>query len=144
MSLRERRVRAQDCGMLNTIVVALTVMAGAVALPGVPLRCWQLATGRLRARIPAHPIAHTTFALFSVLFFVPAALAWAYALYVVHAGLTCTDHCAHAGVGTAIALGLLGCAYALLEGFLLTARRRIRTPFETRPESAVTPPRAGS
>ena len=113
--------------MLDIALVSVAVMTGAVAVAGVPLRCWQLATGRLRARIPAHPIAQTTFTLFSALFFAPAALAWAYVLYAAYHDLSCTGACAQAGVGTAIALGLLGCAYGLLEGFLLTARRRIRT-----------------
>jgi hypothetical protein len=110
--------------MLDTILVSVAITAGAVALPGVPMRSWQLATGRLRARIPAHPVARTTFGVFSVLFFVPTLLAWAYALYVAWVDFRCTGACAQAGVGTALALGMLGCAYALLEGFLLTARRR--------------------
>jgi hypothetical protein len=113
--------------MLDIALVSVAVMAGAVAVAGVPLRCWQLASGRLRARIPAHPIAQTTFTLFSAVFFAPAALAWAYALYAAYRDFGCTGACAQAGVGTAIALGLLGCAYGLLEGFLLTARRRIGT-----------------
>jgi len=111
--------------MLDTILVSFTVMAGALALAGVPLRCWQLATGRLRARIPSHPVARTTFSLFSVVFFIPAASGWTYALYAAYVELNCAVACAQAGVGTAIALGMLGCAYALLEGFLLTARRRV-------------------
>ena len=121
--------------MFDTVLVSLAVMAGAVALPGVPLRCWQLATGRLRARIPAHPVAHATFSVFSVLFFLPATLAWAYALYIAYVELGCRGHCAQSGVATAIALGVLGCAYGLLEGFLVTARRRIRTARESPPTS---------
>lgn len=109
---------------MDTILVSLAVMAGVAALIGVPIRCWQFATGRLRSRIPSHVIARATFSLFAALFFVPSALAWAYALYVAYVDFNCTGTCTQAGVGTAIALGLLGCVYALLEGFLLTARHR--------------------
>lgn len=109
----------------DTIVVSLAVMAGAAALIGVPVRCWQYASGRLRSQIPSHAIAHATFSVFSVLFYVPAMLAWVYALYAAYADYTCVSGCGQRGVGTAIAMGLLGCAYALLEGFLLTARRRV-------------------
>jgi len=110
--------------MLDTILVSLAIAAGVIALAGVPLRCWQFATGRLRSQIPQHAIARATFSLFSALFFVPSMLAWAYALYVAYADFNCTGTCAQAGVGTAIALGLLGCTYVLLEGFLLVAQRR--------------------
>ena len=109
---------------LDTIVVSLAVMAGVVALVGVPVRCYQYATGRLRSQIPTHAIAHATFGVFSALFFVPVVLAWVYALYSAYIDYTCIGKCAQSGVGTAFALGILGCAYALLEGFLLTARRR--------------------
>lgn len=108
---------------LDTVVVSLAVMAGAAALVGVPVRCWQYATGRLRSRIPAHAIARATFSMFSVVFYVPATLTWGYALYAAYLDYTCVGSCGNRGVGTAIALGILGCAYALLEGFLLTARR---------------------
>lgn len=109
---------------IDTILVSLAVMAGAVALIGVPLRCWQFFNGQLRSRIPQHAIAQATFSVFSALFYVPAVLAWVYALYTAYADYTCVGSCAQRGIGTAIALGILGCAYALLEGFLLTARRR--------------------
>ena len=111
--------------MVDIVLVSIAVMAGAVAVAGVPLRCWQLATGRLRERIPSHPLARATFALFSGLFFVPTIFAWAYALYIAYADLSCAVPCRQPGVSTAIALGLLGCVYGLLEGFLLTAQRRI-------------------
>ena len=110
--------------MIDTILVSLAVTAGVVALAGVPLRCWQFTTGRFRPHIPQHALARASFNLFGVLFLVPNALAWTYALYVAWADFNCTGACAQAGVGTALAVGLLGCAYALLEGFLLTARRR--------------------
>ena len=108
----------------DTIVVSLAVMAGAVALIGVPVRCWQYAAGRLRSQIPQHAIAHATFSVFSALVYAPAALAWVYTLYAGYADYTCTGSCTQRGVGSAIALGMLGCTYALLEGFLLTARRK--------------------
>lgn len=108
----------------DTIIVSLAVMGGAIALIGVPVRCWQYATGRLRSQIPRHAIANATFSIFSVLFYVPAMLSWVYAVYAAYVDYTCVGACEHRGVGTAIALGILGCAYALLEGFLLTARRR--------------------
>ena len=108
------------------MLVSLAVTAGVIALAGVPLRCWQFATGRLRSRIPAHPLARATFSLFAYVFLIPNGLAWSYALYVAHSDFTCTGPCAQAGVASAVAVGLLGCAYALLEGFLLTARRRFK------------------
>ena len=77
--------------MIDTVLVTVAILAGAAALAGVPLRCWQFATGRFRPHIPRHALAQASFNLFRVLFLVPNAL---------------------------------GCAYALLEGFLLTARRR--------------------
>lgn len=110
--------------MIDTVLVTLAILAGVVALAGVPLRCWQYATGRFRPHIPQHALALASFNLFSVLFLVPNALAWAYALYVAWVDFNCTGTCARAGIGIALAVGLLGCAYVLLEGFLLTARRR--------------------
>jgi hypothetical protein len=110
--------------MIDTVLVTVAILAGVVALAGVPLRCWQFATGRFYPYIPQHALAQASFNLFSVLFLVPSALAWAYALYVGWVEFNCTGTCAQTGVGTALALGLLGCAYILLEGFLLTARRR--------------------
>ncbi len=112
--------------MMDTILVSLAVTAGVIALAGVPLRCWQFATGRFRSQIPQHALARATFSLFSVLILLPNAFAWAYALYVAYHDFSCTGTCAQAGVASAIAVGLLGCAYLLLEGFLLTARRRPR------------------
>jgi len=112
--------------MIDTILVSLAITAGVVALAGVPLRCWQFATGRFRSQIPQHALARATFSLFSVLFLMPNAAAWAYALYVAYRDFSCTGACAQPGVASAIAVGLLGCAYLLLEGFLLTARRRPR------------------
>jgi len=111
---------------LDTVLVALAVMAGAAALIGLPIRCWQYFTGRLRSQIPRHAIALATFSLFSVLFLVPAVLAWAYALYAAYVDYSCVGSCTQKGVGTALALGMLGCAYALLEGFLVVARRRTK------------------
>jgi len=112
--------------MMDTMLVSLAVTAGVVALAGVPLRCWQFATGRFRSQIPQHALARATFSLFSMLILLPNAFAWVYALYVAYRDFSCTDTCAQAGVASAVAVGLLGCAYALLEGFLLTARRRIK------------------
>lgn len=112
---------------LDTVLVSLVVMAGIAAFIGVPIRCWQYFNGRLRSQIPQHAIALATFSLFSAFVFVPALLAWAYALYAAYADYSCVGNCAQKGVGTAFALGMLGCAYALLEGFLLVARRRTRS-----------------
>jgi len=120
--------------MLNTMLVALAVTAGVIALAGVPLRCWQFATGRFRSQIPRHALARATFRLFAFLFLVPNALAWTYAITIVHRYTTCVGACAQEWVGTAVAVGLLGCAYVLLEGFLLTARRRVGPV--TRPENS--------
>jgi hypothetical protein len=106
------------------LLVALAVTAGVFALAGVPLRCWQFATGRFRSQIPQHALARATFRLFAFLFLVPNALAWTYAITIVHRYTTCVGSCAQEWVGTAVAVGMLGCAYVLLEGFLLTARRR--------------------
>ena len=110
--------------MINTLLVSLAVTAGVIALAGIPLRCWQFGTGRFRSQIPRHALARATFRLFASLILVPNALAWAYAIYVVHQYYTCVGACAQEWVGTAVAIGMLGCAYVLLEGFLLTARRR--------------------
>jgi hypothetical protein len=109
---------------MDAVVVALAVMAGVVALAGVPLRLWQIATGRFRDKIPPHALARATFSLFSLVFGVPNGLAWAYALFVAHRDFSCTGPCPDTGVASAVAVGLLGCAYVLLEGFLLVARRR--------------------
>jgi len=111
---------------VDTVIVSLAVVVGIVALAGVPLRLWQIATGRFRDKIPQHPVARATFGLFSVVFGVPSGLAWTYALFVAYRDFSCQGSCPNAGVASAIAVGLLGCAYLLLEGFLLTARRRIR------------------
>lgn len=110
--------------MTDTLLVSLAVTAGIVGLAGVPLRCWQAVTGRLRSQIPRHAVAQATFSLFSVLFLAPSALAWTYAIYSGYRGATCTAACLQAGIASSLAIGLLGCAYVLLEGFLLTARRR--------------------
>jgi len=109
---------------LDTIVVSLAVMAGIVALLGVPVRSWQYLSGRLRPRVPEHAVAQATFGAFSALFYALAMLAWSYALYAAYVDYSCAVNCGQRGAGTALALGFLGCAYALLEGFLLTARRR--------------------
>jgi hypothetical protein len=108
----------------DTIIVSLAVMAGIAALIGVPVRCWQFLTGRLRSRIPQHGLAQATFGAFSMMFYALATLAWFYALYAAYVDYSCTGNCGQRGAGTALALGLLGCAYALLEGFLLTAPHR--------------------
>ena len=112
--------------MIDTLLVSLAVTAGLVALAGVPLRSWQFYTGRFRQEIPRHALARASFSVFAVVFLVPNILAWVYALYVAYNDLREID--THAGVATAIAVGLLGCAYALLEGFLFTARRRVPVP----------------
>jgi hypothetical protein len=109
--------------MINTLLVSLAVTAGVIALAGVPLRCWQFATGRFRSQIPRHALARATFRLFAFLILVPNALAWAYAIFVLQRYLACAGACTQEWAGTAIAIGMLGCAYVLFEGFLLTARR---------------------
>lgn len=116
--------------MKDIILVSLAVMAGAIAIAAVPLRAWQLATGRFRPHIPPFEFARKTFIFFAVLFLTPNVLAWAYALYVAYRDLNCIGACAQAGASTAIALGMLGCAYLVLEGFLLAARRR-NSPADT-------------
>ena len=110
--------------MMDTMLVSLAVTAGILGLAGVPLRCWQFASGRLRSQIPRHALARATFSLFSVLFLAPSALAWTYALHTAYSDFSCAGACAQAGIASTVAVGLLGCAYVLLEGFLLTARRR--------------------
>ena len=106
--------------MASAAIVSLAVMAGIMALAGVPLRCWQFYTGRTRSQLPQHALARATFSLFAPLILVPNVLAWAYALLV--ASRDFTGNGAHPGAASALAVGLLGCAYLLLEGFLLTAR----------------------
>ena len=110
--------------MLNDILVAVAIIAGVIALAGVPLRAWQFHSGRFRSQIPQHALARATFSLFAAGFLVPNLLAWGYALYTAYADLTCVESCAPARIRTAVVVGMLGCAYALLEGFLLTARHR--------------------
>jgi len=110
--------------MINTALVSLAVTAGVIALAGVPLRCWQFASGHFRSQIPPHALARATFRLFAFLILVPNALAWTYAITIVQRYLACDGACTEEWVGTAVAVGMLGCAYVLLEGFLLTARRR--------------------
>ncbi|HEX9684700.1 MAG TPA: hypothetical protein VGA25_02465 [Burkholderiales bacterium] len=110
--------------MINTMLVSLAVTSGVIALAGVPVRCWQFASGQFRAQIPPHALARATFRLFAFLILVPNALAWTYAIYIVHRYTSCVGACSQEWAGTAIAVGMLGCAYALFEGFLLTARHR--------------------
>jgi hypothetical protein len=110
--------------MIDTILVSLAVAAGVLGLAGVPLRCWQFATGRFRSQIPQHTLARATFRLFAFLFLAPNALAWVHALYAAYRELACSGACPQRWVGAVIAIGFLGCAYVLLEGFLLTASRR--------------------
>ena len=112
--------------MINTMLVSLAVTAGVIALAGVPLRCWQFGTGRFRSQIPRHALARATFRLFAFLILVPNALAWTYATYIVYRYYTCVGACAQEWAGTAVAVGMLGCAYVLLEGLLITARRRLK------------------
>ena len=111
--------------MLDSLLVAVAVTAGLIALVGVPLRAWQFHTGRFRSEIPRHALARASFSVFAVLFLVPNLLAWAYTVHTAHVDLTCLENCEAARVRTAITVGMLGCAYALLEGFLFTARRRV-------------------
>ncbi|HSC96981.1 MAG TPA: hypothetical protein VLC73_18655 [Burkholderiales bacterium] len=110
--------------MINTMLVSLAVTAGVIALAGVPLRCWQFASGQFRSQIPPHALARATFRLFAFLILVPNALAWTYAVYILHRYYACVGTCAQEWASTAIAVGMLGSAYALFEGFLLTARYR--------------------
>jgi hypothetical protein len=110
--------------VLNTILVSLAVAAGVVGLAGVPFRCWQFANGRFRSQIPQHALARATFRFFAFLFLLPNAVAWIYALYAAYRELACAGACPQRWVAGAIAIGFLGCAYILLESFLLTARRR--------------------
>lgn len=110
--------------MVDTILVSIAVTAGIVALAGVPFRCWQFHTRRLHATIPRHAVARVTFSFFATLILVPNILAWIYALYVAYMDFTCVADCGRTGTKSAIVVGMLGCAYFLLEGFLFTARRR--------------------
>jgi len=110
--------------LINTLLVSLAITAGVVALAGVPLRCWQFATGQFRSQVPPHALARATFRLFAFLILVPNLLAWTYAIYILQRYYNCVGVCAQEWAGTAVAVGMLGCAYVLLEGFLLTARRR--------------------
>ena len=110
--------------MINTILVSLAVAAGVAGLAGVPLRLWQFATGRFDAQIPRHALARATFRLFAFVCLAPNVLAWLYALYALWRELACTEPCPQRWVAGAFAVGFLGCAYVLLESFLLTARRR--------------------
>jgi hypothetical protein len=110
--------------MFDTILVSLAITAGVFGFAGVPLRCWQFAKGRFRSQIPQHALARATFRLFAFLILVPNALAWVYALNAAYRYLACVGSCSQAAVAGTIAIGLLGCAYVLLEAFLLTARRR--------------------
>ena len=105
--------------MMGTVLVSIAVTAGIFALAGVPLRCWQFYTGQFRSQIPPHALARATFSVFATLILLPNLLAWAYALHVAY-----QDYAGgRPGVASAIAVGMLGCAYIVLEGFLLSARR---------------------
>ena len=104
---------------MDTIWVSIAVTAGVIGVAGVPFRCWQFYTGQVRSQVPPHALARATFSLFSTLILLPNLLAWVYAMYVIYQD----QAAAQAGVASAIAVGMLGCAYLLLEGFLLTARR---------------------
>jgi hypothetical protein len=110
--------------MIDTLLVSLAMAAGVAGLVGVPWRCWQFATGRFHSQVPQHPLARATFRLFSYVFLAPNVLAWVYALYAAYRELACAGACPQRWVAAAIAIGFLGCAYILLESFLLTARRR--------------------
>lgn len=110
--------------MINTLLVSLAITAGVIALAGVPVRCWQFARGRFRSEIPPHALARATFRLFAFVILVPNALAWTYAIYIVYRYQSCVGACSQEWAGTAIAVGMLGCAYVLFEGFLLAARYR--------------------
>lgn len=109
---------------MDAIWVSLAVTAGLIALAGVPLRCWQIYTGQFRSQIPRHLLAQATFSLFAMLILAPNVAGWLYLVFVAYRDWSCTGACDQPGVASAIAAGMLGCAYALLEGFLLTARRR--------------------
>ena len=107
--------------MTDVLIVSLAVTAGVVALAGVPMRCWQFYTGQFRSQIPRNAVARATFSLFAAVFLIPNLVAWAYALHVAYQDLAGAG--AQAGVASAVAVGMLGCVYVLLEGFLVTARR---------------------
>jgi hypothetical protein len=117
--------------MMDTLWVSLAVTAGIVAIAGVPTRCWQFYRGQFRTQVPRHALALATFSLFAALVLVPNVLAWAYAVHVVFQDYSGAH--AQRGVASVIAVGMLGCAYLLLEGFLLTARRRIAPAVASRP-----------
>lgn len=107
--------------MMDLFWVSVAVTAGIVAFAGVPLRCWQFCSGQLRRQVPRQALAQATFSLLATLILVPNLLAWGYAVY---AGCREYAGTGQPGVASAVAVGLLGCAYLLLEGFLVTARRR--------------------
>ena len=110
--------------MMDTIWVSIAVTAGIIGMAGVPLRCWQFYTGQFRSQVPPHALARATFSAFGTLILLPNLLAWVYAVYVLHHD----QAAAQPGVASAVAVGMLGCAYLLLEGFLLTARRSPHRP----------------
>jgi hypothetical protein len=116
--------------MIDAILVSLALAAGAAGLVGVPLRLWHFARGRFLAQIPRHALAQASFRLFSFVFLVPSVLAWMYAVYAAWGELACGDPCPQRWVAAAFAFGFLGCAYVLLESFLLVARRRIEPSSE--------------
>ena len=105
--------------MMDIMWVSLAVTAGIIGMAGVPLRCWQFYTGQFRSQVPPHALARVTFSLFAMLILLPNLLAGVYAIYVLYKD----QGAAQPGVASAVAVGMLGCAYLLLEGFLLTARR---------------------
>lgn len=111
---------------MDMIWVSLAVTAGIIALLGVPLRGWQFYTGQFRSRVPRYALAQATFSLCATLILLPNLLAWAYALHVVYHDYPGAG--AQPGIASALAVGMLGCAYILLEGFLLTALRRAPAP----------------
>ena len=114
--------------MMATFWVSVAVTAGIIALVGVPLRCWQFYTGQFRPQVPPHALARATFSVCATLILLPNLLAWAYALHVAYHD--------YAGVASVITVGMLGCAYILLEGFLLTARR-LPAPLRRHPGNAL-------
>lgn len=111
--------------MIDSLLVSLALAAGAAGLIGVPLRLWQFARGRFLSQIPRHALAQASFRLFAFVFLAPSVLAWIYAVYSAFDELTCAGACPQRWVASAFAFGFLGCAYVLLESFLLVARRRV-------------------
>ena len=105
---------------MATAIVSLAVMVGLLALAGLPWRCWQLYSGSLRATVPSHAVAQATFSVLALVIFLPNLLAWIYALFSISRDYAIASA---PGAASALAVGLLGCTYMLLEGFLLTARR---------------------